>query len=212
MTLRYITLVEMKGWMLDIDPTAVLPNDAEMTKAIARAEATWDKLCGGVRFDQQTYTLVQPFTTLVDGNGWLKLTAAEGGPVTSVASVQTMNVGLGENTWRTITWDAVNGLLMPSVSSPPRPNAWDVLIQPIPPLYSACVGSIYAKWTYTAGYATIPDELKAEIARLAIWVWKLTREAPLGIVKNPMLGLVDIPLSIPPDIKADALLWSRGGS
>jgi hypothetical protein len=210
MTLRYISLVEMKGWMLDIDPTAVLPNDAEMTKACTRAESIWDKLCSS-RFDQQTFTLVQPLAPFVDMNGWLKLTALECGPVTAVAAVQTMNVFRGEKTWKTITWDAVNGILLPPVTTPTKPSSWEVLINPTPPLDPVFVGGMYAKWTYTAGYATIPDDLKAEIARLAVWVWKLTREAPLGIVKNPMLGLVDIPLSVPPDIKADAIGWSRGG-
>jgi len=208
---RYLTLAELKGWGLDIDPSTNLPNDSEMGKAIARAEAQWEQLCG-CRFDQQTYILVAPSIVFVDSNGWMRLTALEGGPVTAVTAVKTMNVFFGESVWTDITWDATNGILLPAATTPPRPNSWDVLIKPTPPLMCASVGQLYAKWTYTAGYVTTPDALKAHIARLAWWVWKLTREAPLGIVKNPLLGLVDIPLSIPPDIKADSIFWSRGGS
>ena len=209
---KYVTLADVNGWMLDINPNSPLPNDAEMGQSIDRAEGEWDTMTGGVDFTQQTYTLVQPFTVIVDGNGWLKLTSEQGAPVTAVAAVQVMNIGAGEKTWKPITWDPVNGILLPPVTSPPRPSAWDVLINPNPSLSSAATGQLYARWTYTAGYATIPKKLKAEISRLAVWIWKLTHEAPLGIVKNPMLGLVDIPLSIPPDIRADAFLWARGGS
>jgi len=208
---RYITLAELKGWGLDIDPTSVLANDAEMETAIARAEAEWDVMCS-CRFDQQTFALVAPFVALVDGNGWLKLTAYEAGPVTAVTAVKVMQVGFGETTWKDVSWDATNGILLPINSTPPKPTSWDVMIKPSSSLYPCGPGNLYGKWSYTGGYAVIPPALKAIICRLAWWIWKLTREAPLGIVKSPQLGLVDIPLSMPPDIKADALLWSRGGS
>ena len=207
---RYVTLKEVNGWMLDIDPSSPLPNDDEMSMAIARAETIWDSLAGS-RFDQQSYTLVQPLTVFVDGNNWLHLTAYESGPVTAVSAIQVMNTGAGESTWRVLNLPA-STILLPPVTTPPKPSAWEVRLRPAPSLSSAATGMIEALWTYTAGYATIPPALKAEICRLTVWVWKLTREAPLGIVKNPMLGLVDIPLSVPPDIKADALLWSRGSS
>jgi hypothetical protein len=85
-------------------------------------------------------------------------------------------------------------------------------LKPYPAQLPAGTGDIYAKWTYTGGYTTIPNELKGIIARFAWWIWKLTREAPLGVVKNPMLGIVDIPLQAPPDIKSAAVNWQRQGN
>ena len=212
---KYISLADLKAYMTSNHIIGTTDDDF-LYQAINRAEGQVDAYCGS-RFDLQTFTLTQPFIVFVDGNGWLKLTAYEVGPVTAVSAVQVLNVGAGETVWKTITWDAANGILLPLVTVPPKPNAWDVMIKPSPPLATAYVGSLYAKWSYTGGYGTLggspdlPDLLKAIVSRLSYWNYMM-REAPVGKVVTAELGLMTIPLSIPPDIAADLGFWKRSGS
>ena len=210
---RYISLRDLKAYITSNHVNTAI-DDAMLYQAISRAEGAIDEHCGS-RFDIQTFTNVQPFLVFVDGNGTLKLVASEVGPVTAVQSIQILNVGMGEKTWRTITWDPVNEILLPPIAVPPKANSWDVLItNPHPTLQPAYTGSLYAKWTYTGGYGTLggspdlPNALKAIVTRLSFFYYQL-REAPMGKTINADLGLVTIPSSIPPDIKAELEFWKR---
>jgi hypothetical protein len=128
------------------------------------------------------------------------LIAREGGPVTAVTSVQIMDRKAGLQTYQTIA--DLSGAILPPVSSPPTPDAWSVMVYPNLALYGVTKDDLIVKWTYTAGYSVIPNSLKAIGTRLAHFIYKL-REAPMGKVVTAELGLMTIPLSIPPDIRAD---------
>ena len=159
-------------------------------------------------FVQTTYTGVRPITSFIDGNGWLHMIAREGGPVSAVAKVEVMDLAGGSRVWQQV--DDLSGAILPSspTISPPEADAWSVMVWPALALYGKAKGQILVRWTYTAGYATIPNSLKALGTRLAHFIYKL-REAPMGKVVTAELGLMTIPLSIPPDIRADLQGWKR---
>ncbi len=206
--MKYTTLAQLKAY--GQVPATVTADDTTLTSAIERAEFEFDTISGG-SFDQQTMTNARPIKAWVDQNGWIWAFAAERGPVTAVSAVTVRDLVTSPTNWQTVTWDAVNGILLPSFVDAyrPDPDWWTVRIYPTAPvLYPRDTRNFLVKWTYTAGFAVTPAPLVDLINRLAWWVYKL-REAPMGKIVSPELGMMTIPLSIPPDIRADIMRWSR---
>lgn len=207
--MRYTSLHSLKLYGQVPDPTLANPDDGTLTSAIERAESEFESLTGS-SFQQTTYTDVQAHNALVDGYGWLWLSSSQAAPVTAVTSIKVRNLRDKPLTVDTLSWDA-NALLLPYVPTAVErvdPRWWTVRVLPtvaIPPIDPA---SLIVQWSYTAGFATIPLALESLINRLAWWVYKL-REAPLGKVMMPELGLMEVPISMPPDIRSDMLLWRR---
>lgn len=203
---KYLKLADLKQYAFD-SQSALSNNDTLLTQCIYRAEAIVDSYCG-TGWDEQTYVLVQPSTVFVDRNGWLNLIANERGPVTAVTAIQMRNLSIGDTSWKTVTW-ATDDLIYPVATDPPKPDCWRVIVKPSSPLLSPIsTGDILARWSYKGGFSTIPLSLQGIVARLAWWVQKL-RDMPAGKVVTAELGLMEIPLSIPPDIKADLNMWRK---
>lgn len=185
------------------------PDDNLLSDLIVEAEAFIDGRTG-TGFDQQTFTLVEPIQVFVDGNGWLQLWARERGPITAVTAVQVREIQSGGTTWQTVTWDASNDIILPpyySFDTYPRPSSWKVRIWPSPALFSSASNEILARWTYTGGFATIPESLSSLTARLATHIYKL-REAPAGRVTNQPLGSMFIPSNFPPALIEELNNWT----
>jgi hypothetical protein len=202
MAFKYTTLDALKAY----GQVTATKDDNVLNEAIYRAEAAIDQKCGSA-FDQQTVVDELAHTCWVDGKGWLVMTADERGPVTAVTSISVRDLLNAPTAWQSVSW-ASTDIILPPITAPIRPDAWKVRIYPATPLWPRATGQIYAKWTYIGGYATIPTSLISIANRLAWWYYKL-REAPMGRVVTAELGLMEIPLSVPPDIKADLMLWTR---
>ncbi len=180
------------------------PDDELLSDAILRAEANFEKRCG-TGFDQQSLTNVQAFIPFIDRNGWVHLFARERGPVTAVTSLQLRDISSG-GSYQTVTWGVDDIILPPYDVTHPSPESWHVRIFPAQAQPNLSTGQLLARWSYTGGYATIPDALTNVIARFAWWIYKL-REAPVEKVVNMPLGTLTVPLNVPPDILADVELW-----
>lgn len=219
---KYVTLTTLKQYGIGttVDPlnttvyngaVAGTPDDAILSQCIYRAEMEFDRLAG-TGYDQQTYAAnVNAFLPFIDGAGWLHLFARERGPITAVSSVQIFDI-VGGGPWQTITWTAVDGIIMPpfesGVNGYPHPDSWHVMINPSPAQPPRATGQILARWQYTGGFApgSIPLGLQGTICRLAWWILKL-REAPIYRIATTELGIMQVPIKIPPDIEQDIRLW-----
>jgi len=185
------------------------PDDNLLTDCILLAETTFDKEIGS-GFDQQTYTLVSPIQTFVDGNGWLHLWARERGPVTNVSAVEVRDVFGGSTTWDAVTWDVNNDIIYPpstTLDKYPYPESWKIRIWPATPLAPSASGQIFARWSYQGGFNPIPDALSLLIAEAALFIYK-SREMPIGKVVNMPLGTMTVPSNFPPYILRQFRLWS----
>jgi hypothetical protein len=184
------------------------PDDNILTDAISDAETTFE-LEAGMSYDEQTYALTQSHQTWIDQNGWVNLFARERGPVTAVSTVQVRDLLSSDRSWKPITWNA-DDIILPAFSlsdTHPLPESWRVQIIPTVALPSRATGTVLARWSYTGGFATIPDSLALLIAAAATYVYK-RRESSLGIVQNQQLGTFSRPLDFPPDILRRFKLWS----
>lgn len=168
------------------------------------AEATFEQRCGSA-FDYATVTLETPSKAWVARDGSLTLIASARGPVVSVQAVQYRV--MGGTAWQTLSWTSDN-ILLPPASNSPHPRAWAVKIFTFALGVSQSPGDIYFRWSYTGGYQTTPSALSMILLRLALWKYKL-REAPLGRVSVPALGMTEIIPSLPADIAHDMHLWSK---
>lgn len=217
---KYMTLAVLKQYLQGTrtdpnNPTvfngAVVgtPDDNLLTLCIEQAEIAFE-LATGSAFDQKTFTLVQPYQAFVDRNGWLVLYARDRGPVTAVTAVQVLNMTNGDTSFKTITWDTSNGIILPPFDAGdthPHPESWKVIISPNPSMLPADRSELYARWSYTGGYAVAPDGLQSLIARMATYIYKL-RDMPAGKVINQPLGTMMVPSDFPPDIRRQITLWS----
>lgn len=218
---KYLTLVQFKQFLLgtrtDPNNPSVFnqqvintPDDAILSDLLLNAEAAFE-LMTGTGYDQQTYTLTQPFLNFVDANGWLHLFARDRGPVTAVSAVQYRDILFGADTaWHPLTWDINNDIILPNFAATdthPLPESWHVQIWPNPTLPPRATGQLLVKWSYTGGFATIPQSLTTLIARMAMYQYKL-REMPAGKVVNQPLGTMTVPSNYPPDILKQIKLWS----
>lgn len=212
---KYITLAELKlyglGEVADpLNPTvyngsvATTPDDSVLTQSIKRAEMEFDRIAG-IQFNQQTLTLVSAFLPFVDGEGWLNIFAREVAPVTAVAALQYRDLKAPGEGWKTITLNA-DDVILPINDGYAHPDSARVRIYNSNIPAPRSTGEILIKWTYTGGFSTTPDGVKALICRLAWWIYKL-REAPLYKIVSAELGIMQIPLRIPPDVNQDILLW-----
>lgn len=220
---RYVTIAYAKQWLGLQQPSASnptvypgnvqgSPDDNIIAGAIQRAEADFDEQTGG--WDQQSFTLVQPRQVFVDTYGWLWLYAVERNPVTVVSSVQILDLAGGDTApnWRTLTWDAANGILLPpfnSFDSYPRPESWKTRIYPTNiALFPSATTDILARWSYAGGFSTIPSALATLIAEMVSFVYKSGREAILGQMVNQPLGNVTFsPVNYPKTIQATINRW-----
>jgi hypothetical protein len=210
---KYITLDDLKAYGLGTiadpnNPTVYNnavqggPDDLTLRQCIQRAEMEMDRIAG-VQFNQQTITAGFGFLPLVDGNGWLNVFAREAIPVTAVTSLEYRDLKSPAEGWKTVVLDPLN-VLLPINDGYIHPDSARVRFydNAFP---ARATGHILVRWTYTGGFATIPTWLKAIAVRLAWWVYK-TREAPLNQIIMPNLGIMQVPLRIPPDVDADLKL------
>ena len=211
---RYVSLDELKAYGLGTiadpnNPTIYnnavqgSPDDSTLRQCIQRAEMEVDRHCG-TRFDEATLADVQGFLPFVDGNGWLHVFARERCPVTAVTAVSIRDL-VTRAAWTPITLNG-DDVILPFGDDSVHPDSTHVQIFPVPNLPARSTGQILARWSYTGGFATIPDSLKGIVCRLAWWIYKL-REAPMAQVMMPNLGIMQVPIRIPPDIAADIELW-----
>lgn len=211
---KYLTLDELKLYGLGAiaDPnnptiynSAVqgTPDDSILSQSIQRAEMEFDRHCG-VKFDDGAVTDAQAFLPFVDGQGWLHLYARERAPVTAVTAVSIRDL-VSRSTWAPITLSA-DDVILPINDGYSHPDSGHVKLYPNPSLPSRSTGQILVRWSYSGGFSVIPESMKAVVARLAWWIYKL-REAPMAQVVMPNLGIMQIPIRIPPDIAADIDLW-----
>lgn len=218
---KYCSLVQLKQFLLGTrtDPAnpsifnqqvVNTPDDAILSDIIIQAETQFE-LQTGTGYDQQTLTGVQAFIPFVDVNGWLHLYARERGPVTVASGLSFRDIMFGgSTTWQSITFDPVNDVVYPpfaATDTHPLPESWHVQIWPNPALSQRATGQILVRWTYTGGFATIPQSLTSLIARMATYIYKL-REMPAGKVINQPLGTLTVPSDFPPDIKRQITEWS----
>lgn len=218
---KYCSLVQLKQFLLGTrtDPAnpsifnqqvVNTPDDAILSDIIIQAETQFE-LQTGTGYDQQTLTGVQAFIPFVDVNGWLHLYARERGPVTVASALSFRDIMFGgSTTWQSITFDPVNDVVYPpfaATDTHPLPESWHVQIWPNPALSQRATGQILVRWTYTGGFATIPQSLTSLIARMATYIYKL-REMPAGKVINQPLGTLTVPSDFPPDIKRQITEWS----
>lgn len=181
------------------------PDQEIVDECLLQAEAMLERECSS-DFDQQTETLVQMFAPFVDSNGWIWGFARERGPVTAVTAAQILNIYCGSTTWVDLTIDP-NLIVLPSpTTTHTRPESWRVLFKPTPWQYPAAQGQVLVKWTYTGGFATIPDSLTNLVARMAAYLYKL-REAPIGRVVNGPFGQMTVPMIWPQDIQRQFTNW-----
>lgn len=200
---KYVVLNDIRSIAGATSPA----DDTFLQDAIDWAESTFEGLTGS-QFNQQTFTLVQPKRVYGDRFGWLYLFAAEAGPVTSVSAIQLRSAWA--NTWQQITWTADNILLpTPDSVGPPKANAWRVQVRPSTlNVASLDDNELLARWTYQGGYASAPPRLRMTIERMALWKYKL-REAPLGRVSMPALGVTEVIPALPDDLLADIYRWQN---
>lgn len=218
---KYCSLVQFKQYLLGTIPDpgnpavfnqAVIntPDDAILSDCLLNAEAAFEQGCG-TGFDQQTYSNVYPFQAFSDANGFLHLYARERGPVTAVTAISFRDIMFGASrTWQTITWDASNDIVLPNFNATdtrPLPESWHVMVYPTPAIDPRSTGQILVRWSYTGGFATIPQSLTTLIMRVAAYIYKL-REVPAGRVLNAPLGTMQVPADFPPDIQRQIKRWS----
>ena len=211
---KYLTLDDLKLYGLGAiadpnNPTIYnqnvqgTPDDSILAQCIQRAEMEFDRHCG-VKFDAGTVAEAQAFIPFVDGMGWLHLFARERAPVTAVTAVAIRDL-VTRSAWTTITLTA-DDILLPINDGYAHPDSGHVKLYPNPVLPQRSTGQILARWSYTGGFSTIPESMKALIARLSWWIYKL-REAPMAQIAVPSMGIMQIPIRIAPDIAADIDLW-----
>lgn len=218
---KYCTLVQFKQFLLgtrtDPNNPSVFnqqvigtPDDNVLSNILLACESAFE-LHTGTGYDQQTYSAVQAFMPFVDVNGWLHLYARERGPVTAVSNITFRDIMFGgSTTWQAVTFDAVNDIVYPPFSATdthPLPESWHIQVWPNPAMSQRATGQLLVKWTYTGGFATIPQALTTLIARMAMYQYKL-REMPAGKVINQPLGTLTVPSDFPPDIRRQIELWS----
>lgn len=211
---KYCSLDELKAYGLGTiadpnNPTVYngavqgTPDDELLSGCIARAELEFDAI-NGAAMDEVTWVMVNAFTPFVDGKGWLHLFARENAPVTEVTAVQIRDLK-GQNLWIDLSFVNDN-VIYPPNDGRPHPDSRHVYIIPSVALSPRSTGEILARWTYTGGYSTIPSGIKNTIQRFAWWIYKL-RESPMYQITIPSMGIMQIPLRIPPDIDSAIRLW-----
>jgi hypothetical protein len=217
---KYCTLDYLKQWIIGsrtdpLNPTVFngavsgTPDDALLTNCILDAETRFEQITG-TGYDEHSLTMVQAFTPFVTPDGFIHLFARERGPVSAVSAIQYRDIAGGVPTWQTLTW-ATDDIILPyqnilDVDAHPSPDSWHVRVY-APTLGPRSTGQILARWSYTGGYTTTPLALMNLIAGFATWIYKLRREAPLGVVSNQALGTFSAPLNVPPDILATCNNW-----
>lgn len=211
---KYISLDELKAYGIGTqadpnNPTVYnnsvqgTPDDGILTQCIHRAEMEFDRIAG-IAFDEATSTNVQAFLPFVDGNSWLTLFAREHAPVTSVTAISIRDMR-GTNQWVSASW-ATDDIVYPINDGYAHPDCARVQVFPANGFLPTPTGQLLVKWTYVGGFATIPQSLKGVICRLGWWIYKL-REVPVNMIAMPQMGIMQIPLKIPPDINQDILLF-----
>lgn len=217
---KYCTLTQLKQYIggfqtVDADDPYMYnglvegsPDDQLLSQSILNAEMAFEHTCGAA-FDRQTFTHVQATLCFVDYTGILHLFARERGPVTNVAAVQYRYLYPSVGAWKDLTFDATDGVVYPSYQSTdtgPWPDAWHVQIIPTSGLYPTATGQVLCRWTYTGGFSPIPSALTFLIAKFAAYLYKV-REAPVYRTVNINMGTVDVPASIPKEIRDQFELW-----
>lgn len=180
--------------------------DVYLQQALDWAEGEFEGMAGK-QFDSQAVTNETPLRASVDRFGWLTLVAAQRGPVQSVQAISIRYAA--DNVWTALSWNATDNLILPpaDTSGPPRAGGFTVRVKPDSGIRYFPDSDFMVRWSYTGGYATTPERLKAVIGRLALWKYKL-REAPLGRVSVPAMGITEMIPAVPDDIRADIRVWT----
>lgn len=212
MTAKYTTAAALKAYGLSAQAAfggqvvAISSEDPQLEDALARAEMEIETITGA-KFDRQTVTGETINKAWIDGYGWLWLRGFKRGPVSAISSIQVLDLVTGSGDFQTIAYQS-QFLVLPPQEDPPDPDAWTVRVRPNSiNAVGRVVGSLLAQVSYTGGYSPIPQSLTALTNRLAWWVYQF-RSSPQGKIIMPELGMIQIPLSIPPDIQADLMKWT----
>lgn|SRR5574341_1884762 len=205
---KYLTLATYKTFFpVSVSTTA---DDALMQDAIDWAEGAFEREVGS-QFDQQAVANETPLRAWVDRQGIITLIAKRAAPVSAVNAVSYLL--LPNTNWQTLAWDAANGIFFPSNEAPPRPEAWKVeIIATGLPLGQYAADNIRFRWSYTGGYSSTPTQLALTIFRAAYWRYRVVREAPLGKVAVPPMGITEVIPDLPRDVALDFRKWSRVGA
>jgi len=210
---KYVALDELKLYILGSiadpnNPTVYndavqgTPDDSVLSQCIQRAEMEIDRIVGS-KFDEDTFVLVNAFQVFVDGQQFLHLFAREAVPVTDISAIKYRDL-LGDRNWRDLSFTSGDLVLPPEDYSRPD-SAHAMVYVGNSGLSSRGTGQIQAKWSYTGGFSEIPEWLKGITCRLATFVYRI-REAPMYKIVDTKLGIMQVPLRIPPDIFADLVL------
>ena len=208
---KYTTATTLQYYGTVNNPSNTTPTELSiLTQALDRAEMAFESRAGS-GFIEDTFTNTHPVNPFIDGDGFLWLIAREAAPITAVTSVSVMDMSTQPGVWQTVAWDT-NNLILPYVDTNPvraSQEWWTCKLLPTSPsLGPKARGKLTVKWTYKGGFASAPNSLAALICRLAWWEYKM-REAPMGRIVTTELGLMELPLVIPPDVEADIKLWTR---
>jgi hypothetical protein len=212
-----LALLKLWGQFTTADSDLVLQSNLDW------AEGEFERLTAS-QFDQATVTTERAAQAFVDNVGVLHFISNSRAPITSVtaASVRYLaplspaTVVAATGNWITLAWNNTDDAEYPSAVMPPRPEAWEVSILPnnvvLPQVDTI---GLWVRWSGQAGYvfpvvgSVAPNPLQAMILRLAMWKYKLGREAPLGKVASPPFGITEVIPALPADIAMDLMRWTR---
>jgi hypothetical protein len=208
-TPKYGTLAALKSYGRISQPgqADISTDDSILLYQLARADCAIDHYCG-TDFAHQTNTLEMARNVWVDRNGWIQCQVHKPIVTASTIAMQIMMVANGATTWTPLTLSQCICISDISNGDAPRPQAWTFMAYPNIKIAPTTFGNILAQVTYTSGYSTIPAQLTAINVRLAWFYYKL-REAPMMKIDTLNLGVVEIPVDMPKDIRGELSTWRR---
>ena len=205
-TPQYAQLADLKAY--GRIPATTNTDDSSLVYQLARADCAIDHHCG-TSFVWALNVNEQARKCWVDRNGWLQVQTHK--PIYDPASVSvsTMDVRAGQTTWHALALAQCICMAPVSDGDAPRPQAWQYMAVPTnSSLYPEAWGDILVKHSYESGYKSIPPQLTAIAVRLAWFYYKL-REAPMTKIDTLNLGVVEVPVDMPKDIRAELNTWRR---
>lgn len=201
----YATLDQLKAY----GQVSTATDDAILLDLLERASRQIDAACGH-SFDPETVQDEVTPLVWVTRTGWLIVASLAKAVVRSVASLAVLDQAAAMPAWQPLDLGSAQ-LIIPPALVPPTNQPWRVRCWVPPgtlPPGPIPRGRLLVRWTYDGGYASIPPALSQLTVRYAWWLYKL-REAPLGRVVTAELGIMEIPLDAPLDLRRDLVLWQR---
>ena len=198
--MKYITLLQFKAYLRD-QQAFQTDTDTELTWAVGRAEEAIDCFCG-TQFQAQNLTHEQPRAVWVNSYGGLVCQMHY--PITAVTAIDIMDRYTGHTDWQTTV--IKEAFVETLADSPIMANYRFEAILSSPGIGARPTGAIRARVTYTAGYSTIPQSLAGITARAAHFYY-LQRDAPNVTTVSAELGVMQVPLDLPPDVTSALMSW-----